>query len=156
MTDATMATTAAAYDDARIDGSDLLGDIEFLVARVRAVGSQHAREALRPFGLPVRAYAVLSLACGTVSPTQRDIADFLQLDPSQVVAVIDGLESAALVRRSQDSRDRRVNIVEATELGVSTYAAAREAVGAARDESLINLSPDERETLTRLLLKVAF
>lgn len=156
MTDATIATRTVVDDDARIDGTDLLGDIEFLVARVRAVGSQHARDALRPLGLRVRGYAVLSLACGTVSPTQRDIADFLQLDPSQVVAVIDALEGAGLVRRSQDPRDRRVNIVEATDLGVSTYAAAREAVASARDESLANLSPTERETLTRLLLKVAF
>lgn len=154
MTDAT--TTESTFVDARIDGSDLLGDIEFLVARVRAIGSQHARNALRPYGLPVRGFAVLSLACGSVSPTQRDIAEFLQLDPSQVVAVIDSLEASGYVRRSQDPRDRRVNIVEATEAGHATYAGAREAVTAARDRSLQNLSLDEREALTRLLLKVAF
>lgn len=155
MTDASTKTRPVA-DGARIDGSDLLGDVEFLVARVRAIGSQHAREALKAHGLRVRAYAVLSLACGSVSPTQRDIADFLQLDPSQVVAVLDSLESAAFVRRAQDPRDRRVNIVEATELGHSTYAAAREAVAEAREHSLSSLSADERETLTALLLKVAF
>ncbi|MCW4384878.1 MarR family transcriptional regulator [Salinibacterium sp. SYSU T00001] len=155
MTDAKLAATRV-DDDVRVDGSDLLGDIEFLVARVRAIGSQHAREALRPLGLPVRGFAVLSLACGAVSPTQRDIAEFLQLDPSQVVAVIDMLESAGYVRRAQSPRDRRVNIVEATDLGIETYTKARDAVTAAREESLHKLSPEERETLTRLLLKVAF
>lgn len=155
MTDS-MTTSAPVDDAAHIDGSDLLSDIEFLVARVRAIGSQHAREALAPHGLRVRGFAVLSLACGAVSPTQRAIADFLQLDPSQVVAVIDQLEASGFVRRSQDPRDRRVNIVEATELGLSTYAKAREAVRDARELSLTTLSPDERETLTRLLLKVAF
>jgi DNA-binding MarR family transcriptional regulator len=155
MTDATT-TRSALGDHPRVDGTDLLGDIEFLVARVRAVGSQHARDALKPLGLRVRAYAVLSLACGATSPTQRDIADFLQLDPSQVVAVIDSLEASGLVIRAQDPRDRRVNIVEATERGLSTYADARDAVARARERSLSNLSSDERETLTRLLLKVAF
>lgn len=153
MTDATTLTPDA---DERIDGSDLLSDTEFLVARVRAIGSANAREALTPFGLRVRAYAVLSLACGSVSPTQRDIAEFLQLDPSQVVAVLDSLETSGLVRRAQDPRDRRVNIVEATELGHSTYGAAREAVTTSRETSLKNLTVDERDTLTRLLLKVAF
>lgn len=152
MTDARTTVT----DDLRVDGSDLLGDTEFLIARVRALGSMNARNALQPYGLRVRAYAVLSLACGSVSPTQRDIAEFLQLDPSQVVSEIDSLESAGLVRRAQSPRDRRVNIVEATETGVSTYALTREALARAREVSLKNLTPDERESLARLLLKVAF
>lgn len=155
MTDAT-ATRPPIAGDQRIDGSDLLGDVEFLVARVRAIGSANAREALAPLGLRVRAYAVLSLACGSVSPTQRDIADFLQLDPSQVVAVIDSLEASGFVRRAQHPRDRRVNIVEATEQGLATYTQARDAVSKSRERSLSRLSPEERETLTNLLLKVAF
>lgn len=155
MTDTTT-TTAQQLDVARVDGSDLLGDPEFLVARVRAIGSQNARDALKPFGLRVRAYVVLSLACGSVRPTQRDIADFLRLDPSQVVAVLDSLEASGLVRRLPDSRDRRVNIVEATELGISTYAKAREAIAASQEVSLAALTLEERETLKSLLLKVAF
>jgi len=142
--------------DARVDGSDLITDIEFLVARVRALGSRAANGALAPLGLRVRQYAVLSLACGSISPTQRDLAEFLELDPSQVVAVIDDLQASGLVERTQDPRDRRVNIVQATPHGRSVYAEARVAIAAAREQSLHKLTTEERATLTELLLRVAF
>lgn len=155
MTDAP-AAAATLDSEARVDGSDLVGDVEFLVAKVRARGSATANEALRPLGLRVRQYAVLSLTCGSISPTQRDLADFLELDPSQIVAVVDKLQALGLVERAQDVRDRRVNILQATPKGRKVYVSARAAIAAAREESLSNLTPDERETLTRLLLKVAF
>lgn len=141
----------------RIDATDLLDDIEFLVARVRAIGSLSARQALVPHGLRVRSYAVLSLACGSISPTQRDVAEFLFLDPSQVVAVVDELQTLGYVERAQDPRDRRANIIRGTERGQAAYSTAKESVIAARDETILRaLSPEERVTLTRLLLKVAF
>ncbi|AWB89630.1 MarR family winged helix-turn-helix transcriptional regulator [Salinibacterium hongtaonis] len=141
----------------RIDATDLLDDIEFLVARVRAIGSLSARHALEPHGLRVRSYAVLSLVCGAVSPTQRDVAEFLFLDPSQVVAVVDELQTLGYVERAQDPRDRRANIIRGTETGQAAYAKAKKSVIAARDETILkNLSQEERQSLTQLLLKVAF
>lgn len=47
--------------------------------------------------------------CSGLDPTQRELADFLSLDPSQVVTLVDDLERRGLVERMQGEQDRRQN-----------------------------------------------
>jgi DNA-binding MarR family transcriptional regulator len=145
------------YND-RIPFADsaLAGEIEFLAARARALGSSLGNRHLEPHGLRVRSYSVLSLACEPAPPTQRQLAEFLQLDPSQIVALVDALEADGLVVRSPDPADRRSNIISATDAGRERFAAAAEATRAAESEALAGLSAAERETLRELLTRVAF
>jgi len=70
----------------------LADEIEFLTARARSVGTGHANLALANLGLKVRGYAVLSLATSGLNPSQRELAAFLRLDASQIVALIDELQ----------------------------------------------------------------
>jgi DNA-binding MarR family transcriptional regulator len=136
--------------------SALAEEIEFLVARARALGSSLGNRRLEPHGLRVRSYSVLSLACEPAPPTQRQLAEFLQLDPSQIVALVDSLKADGLVVRSPDPVDRRSNIISATDAGRQRFAAASEATRAAEAEALAGLSASERETLRGLLARVAF
>lgn len=140
----------------RMRHSALAHEIEFLTARARALGSVVANRELSALGLRVRSYSVLSLACEPAPPTQRQLAEFLQLDPAQIVALVDALESDGLVTRSPDPADRRSNIIAATDLGRQTFATAARATQEAEAEALRALSPSERDTLRALLAKVAF
>jgi DNA-binding MarR family transcriptional regulator len=136
--------------------SDLSQDLSFLLARSNALSLATGTEALRPFGLKVRSYPVLSLACEGRRPSQREIADFLRLDPSQVVALVDDLEVRGLVERRTDSRDRRSKVVAATAQGRRVYAEAREAMAAAEEAPFSVLSAPEREALAGYLRRLAF
>lgn len=40
-------------------------------------------------------------------PTQRELTDFLSLDPSQVVSLVDDLKRRGLVERAAGKQDRR-------------------------------------------------
>jgi DNA-binding MarR family transcriptional regulator len=136
--------------------SALASELEFLMARARALGSALANSRLEPHGLNVRSYSVLSLACEPAPPTQRQLAEFLQLDPSQIVALVDALEAVGLVVRSPDPADRRSNIISATDAGRERFVAVAPATRAAEADALDALNADERETLRRLLTRVAF
>ncbi len=131
-------------------------DLSFLLARSNALSLAVGNAALRDFGLKVRSYPVLSLACDDLRPTQRELADFLRLDPSQVVTLIDDLERQGLVERRPDERDRRSKVVVATSAGRRVCAAARAAVLDAEEHPFAVLSPEEREQLADLLRRVAF
>jgi DNA-binding MarR family transcriptional regulator len=136
--------------------SSLAGEIEFLAARALSIGSALANRRLESLGLRVRSYSVLSLACEVSPPSQRQLAEFLRLDPSQIVALVDGLEQSGLVMRSPDPADRRSNIISATDDGRAVFARAHHAVQQAESEALQALSPAEREQLRGLLARVAF
>jgi len=140
----------------RLMASSLVSDIEFLTARARALGSSLVNERLRPLGLRVRSYAVLTLACDGIGPSQRQLAEFLSLDPSQIVSLVDELEKSGFVRRETDPSDRRSKVIVATEEGERVRAEAAAAVAEGQAVALGGLTPEERETLRSLLAKVAF
>ncbi|MCF8541118.1 MAG: MarR family transcriptional regulator [Aurantimicrobium sp.] len=118
------------------------------------MGTGRANIAFRDLGLKARSYAVLSLAASGLEPTQRELAEFLSLDASQIVALVDLLEKARLVNRRPAPRDRRTNVIVATPEGVRVYERARDAASMSESESLTVLSISEREELRRLLSKI--
>lgn len=152
--------TSAAPDDlsgsSRLEHSPLADDLGFLLARASAVSQAAANEALAAHELKVRSYSVLALAVTGGRPSQRELAAFLRLDPSQVVALIDDLERRGLVTRGPDPRDRRANVVAATLAGRSLYRRAQADVEAGERRAHAGLSSADRAELARLLRVVAF
>ena len=136
--------------------SATLDDLSFLLARANAVSLQAASAGLRPYGLKPRSYSVLALAVSGARPSQREIAEYLRLDPSQVVALVDGLQERGLVARETDERDRRANVVVATDEGARLHADVRGTVERTEGEVLGALDPAERAALRALLERIAF
>ncbi len=131
-------------------------DLAFLLARANAISLEAASRTLRPFGLKPRSYSVLALAQSDHRPSQREIAEYLRLDPSQVVALVDSLQDRGLVTRETDESDRRAKVVVATEEGAELLALADVEVGRAEEELLAVLDDAERAMLRRLLDRIAF
>jgi DNA-binding MarR family transcriptional regulator len=133
----------------------LTDGVGFLLARGSGLLARAGNAALVPFGLRVRSYSVLLLACQSEEGiSQRDLAAVLGLDPSQVVLLVDDLAAGGLVERRPSPSDRRAKLVAATAAGRSVRAQAAAAVGAAEDQQLAGLSAGERRTLHDLLLRV--
>ncbi|MGO4857892.1 MarR family winged helix-turn-helix transcriptional regulator [Arthrobacter sp. 2MCAF14] len=136
--------------------SPLVNETEFLAARTLSIGTARANAMLAPLELKVRSYSVLALACTPNPPSQRELADFLCLAPSQIVTLVDGLELRGLVERLNDQSDRRSRAIRATGSGRRLYKRASETVRKAEDISLRELSAEEREQLRSLLRRTAF
>ncbi|MBO3663189.1 MarR family winged helix-turn-helix transcriptional regulator [Microbacterium stercoris] len=137
-------------------GGPLLSDTAFLLARANANSLAATHAALAEHGLRVRSYTVLALAVSEARLSQRDIAEYLRLDPSQVVALVDDLQQRELVSREADPNDRRAKVVVATAEGRRTHARAEAAVNAAERGTLSVLDDDEQAVLRDLLFRLAF
>jgi DNA-binding MarR family transcriptional regulator len=137
----------------RLATGAVANDIGLLIAKLRAVGAGLNNKALAELGLRERSYSVLRLACSGLEPTQRELADFLALDPSQIVALVDDLEGRGLVSRAQGRTDRRQKIVLATPEGESLHAKAEAAMQECEGMQLSALAPDEVARLRALLRK---
>ncbi|MFB7892245.1 MarR family winged helix-turn-helix transcriptional regulator [Microbacterium sp. NPDC056044] len=136
--------------------SALTDDVSFLLARANAVALAAGNAALSAHGLKVRSYSVLVLTSGEARPSQRELAEFLRLDPSQVVSLVDELQSRGLVERTPDPADRRANVVVATDAGRALVVQAGESARAAEERVHAELSAAERATLATLLRTLAF
>jgi DNA-binding MarR family transcriptional regulator len=103
-----------------------------------------------------RAFATLALAVEQDGVTQRSISDFLRLDPSRVVAIVDDLERRGFVSRLVGRGDRRMKAVVATPAG---HALFRQAAAASREAErgvLGRLTPEARADAIRVLRLLAF
>lgn len=123
------------------------------VSRARVVRAVNAR--LDEQGLRVRSYSALALACQREGVSQRELSEELQLDPSQIVAIVDRLEAAGLVERQVSKADRRIRAVVPTPAGREKHRTTAHVVAAVEDEVFTVLQEDERQTLLRLLTRIA-
>ena len=142
--------------DPRLADSALADDPIFLLARASALAIAAGNASLAEHGLKARSYAVLALAASDARPTQRELAEFLRLDPSQVVALVDGLQARGLVRREPDPSDRRANVVVITDEGRDMFARARISAQAVEQQLHRALGDESRALVMDVLRALAF
>lgn len=134
---------------------ELVASNGFLLARLGFGFKAKAIAELDQAGFELYDYSVLAILAEGVRETQSAIADSLTLDPSRLVALLDGLESRALIVRQRDPQDRRRQVVSITDAGKVELSRLREMVTRIEDEFLAALDPEDRKTLHELLLRLA-
>ena len=134
---------------------ELLASTAFLLGRVGGACKGRAVEEFDDLGFSPYHYGVLALLNEGERETQATIADALGVDRSQLVGLLDSLEERGLIERRRDPHDRRRHVVSLTASGRRQLETLRETVKRVDEEMLEPLDPDSRETLHRLLLRVA-
>ncbi|MGY1593547.1 MarR family winged helix-turn-helix transcriptional regulator [Geodermatophilus sp. SYSU D00708] len=135
-----------------MDGTALTDDVGFLLSRASGLLVRATNAALATHGLRVRSYSALLLACDSADGiSQRDLAEALGLDPSQVVLLVDELTEAGLVERRPSASDRRTKLVVATDAGRAVRRQATRATAEAHAGQLGALSDEEQDRLRDLL-----
>jgi MarR family transcriptional regulator, lower aerobic nicotinate degradation pathway regulator len=110
-----------------------------------------AESALAPLGLRPRHLVALTVLRDHGSPTQQTLASALHTDRTNLIGLLNELESEQLILRRRSSEDRRRHIVELTEEGAARLGEAESALAAAEDEVLGALDAEQREMLYSLL-----
>lgn len=110
-----------------------------------------AESALAPLGLRPRHLVALTVLRDHGSPTQQALAAALQTDRTNLIGLLNELETEGLILRRRSSEDRRRHFVELTDDGSARLAEAEATLAAVEDEVLSALDAEQRETLYRLL-----
>ncbi|MDG3010470.1 winged helix-turn-helix transcriptional regulator [Rhodococcus sp. D2-41] len=119
----------------------------------RMVRQLHA-EGLAGVGLLPHQHAILCCLDEFGPDHQKAVAGRLRLDPGDIVAYLDGLETNGAITRERDARDRRRQIVSITDSGRATLAAAERALDNAEKQAFAALDGEARTALGELLERV--
>ena len=111
-------------------------------------------EALGALELTGRQFLVLTFVGGEHQLSQSELSARLNLDPTIVVGLIDGLEDRGRDPGAPDPADRRRSLLELTPAGRRLHTMARSAVATAERDFLAPLSATDRKELRQLLLEV--
>jgi DNA-binding MarR family transcriptional regulator len=127
----------------------------WLLGRAAARGRALVAEALAAEGLKMWHHVVLSAVRDLAPVAQADLGRGVRLDPKDLVGILNDLQSAGLVVREPDPRDRRKNAVSLTGEGVRLLKRCEKAARKANDELLSPLSTAERAQFISLLLRIS-
>ncbi|MGW3118701.1 MarR family winged helix-turn-helix transcriptional regulator [Streptomyces sp. NPDC001107] len=127
----------------------------WLLGRAAARGRALVAEALAAEGLKMWHHVVLSAVRDLGPVAQADLGRSVQLDPKDLVGVLNDLQSAGLVLREPDPKDRRKNAVSLTGDGARLLKRCERAARAANDELLAPLSAAERDRFIGLLIRIS-
>ncbi|WP_329325830.1 MarR family winged helix-turn-helix transcriptional regulator [Streptomyces luteogriseus] len=127
----------------------------WLLGRAAARGRALMAEALAGEDMRMWHHVVLSAVRDLAPVAQADLGRGVRLDPKDLVGVLNDLQSAGLVVREPDPKDRRKNAVSLTERGARLLKRCEKAARAANDELLAPLSAAEREQFMAMLLRIS-
>lgn len=130
-------------------GDDLA--LGFLLATAHINSRQKLEERLRPFGIEVRHFGVLSALDRHGPTSQRHLSELLDLDKSAMVRIMDELERSGLATRRRATHDRRAYAIELTGEGRARLHSAQAEAAVVGEEIFGWLRSADREQLVGLL-----
>lgn len=135
----------------KLDLSESIGTLVALAAKSQERLAE--MEMKKQLGLTPAQWKVILVLNLMNGPTQKEIAEKINIDGSTLVPVIDKMEQSGLVERRVDSKDRRNNRIYLTKKSESTVDSIIEIILQLRKVVYHGVSSDEINT-TRNVLKI--
>ena len=107
---------------------------------------------LKYLGVSQAGWLTIAVAAKAREPlSQSELADKLAVEGATMVAMVDRLVKAGLVKREPSATDRRIKRVVVTEAGYRLFDAVKTEAAAVRKELLSKLDPRKLEAATEVL-----
>jgi DNA-binding MarR family transcriptional regulator len=130
-------------------------DFAFLLVQLGLLVARQFGERLVPFGLEPRHAGMLTRLAAHEGLSQQALGEFIGLNPTRMVFLVDELEQRGLVERRRNAADRRSYALYLTAQGRDTLHQMQAAESRHQDEIGASLTQAERSQLTNLLRRLA-
>jgi DNA-binding MarR family transcriptional regulator len=127
----------------------------YLLVQLGAYAATQFAEEIAPLGVEPRHVGMLTRLAANEGKAQQVIGDLIGLNPTQMVFLVDELESRGFVQRRRNPADRRSYALYLTDTGRDMLAKVQAAGEAHQARLGSSLSADEREQLSALLRRIA-
>ncbi len=131
------------------------GIVSFEIARAAKLHRGRAEELLSEIGLHVGQEMLLNMLWTEGEMTQTELANRLEIQPATLTVALRRLEKSGLVVRSRDPNDQRVSRVQPSFKSAELQDGVADRWSKLEQETVVNLSKDEQDELSRLLAKVS-
>ena len=128
----------------------LLESPSFQLERLRRRTREGVEAALQTQKTTLREYWVLTCLVAEAASSQSSLSETLAIDASDMVRLLDSLESRNWVKRERDAKDRRRQIIASTKKGVKAHKELAVLVSKAEDEALDESTNKQLKHLRKL------
>lgn len=134
--------------------TDLLESPSFQLERLRRRTRDSVEAALNTKQTTIREYWVLTCLVDGDAASQSYLSETLAIDASDMVRLIDALESRGWAKRERDPKDRRRQIVASTKKGIKAQKELSELVSVAEDAALDESTSKQLKHLRKLAKRI--
>ena len=128
----------------------LLESPSFQLERLRRRTRDGVEAALQTQQTTLREYWVLTCLVAEAASSQSALSETLAIDASDMVRLLDSLESRNWVKRERDAKDRRRQIIASTKKGVKAHKELAVLVAEAEDAALDESTNKQLKHLRKL------
>jgi MarR family transcriptional regulator, lower aerobic nicotinate degradation pathway regulator len=125
-----------------------------LIAQLARGMRRQVEAAAAPLGLRARELLALQHLRDRGPAAQQTLVELVGVDATNLVAILNNLEDAELIKRRRDRADRRRAIIELSAQGEQVLAELDHSLQRLDNALLVGLTPPEREQLSTLLARV--
>lgn len=123
----------------------------YLFKRWYSAGQSKVDEVTRAFGMTTADYSSLSLIARKGPCSSADIARTSKVTPQAATQQVAQLESKGLVIRYENPSNRRITLIEVSDLGRNNLVSIDERISHIEQEILGSMTADQRTALRALL-----
>jgi len=133
------------------EAATLERSIPFLLHRISDVFAKKMLDDLRPYGLSVAKWRVLSSikSCGEM--TIGELAAFIGLQQPVASRVVSEMEAEKLLRRKSNKKDHRFTLVSLSRSGERLFAEVLPFVEARREQAVSGLTKQQRRQMIAIV-----
>lgn len=113
----------------------------------------HLRPCLGQLGLGAGQPKLLGYLSRNGASSQRQLADYFEIDPAAVCRMLDNLQKGGFLTRETSAQDKRRDRIQLTPLGQETYQAWEACCHQTEEQMLRGFSPEEREQFADYLAR---
>jgi len=128
----------------------LLESPSFQLERLRRRTREGVEAALQTQQTTLREYWVLTCLVEEAASSQSALSETLAIDASDMVRLLDSLESRNWVKRERDAKDRRRQIIASTKKGAKAHKELAVLVAEAEDAALDESTNKQLKPLRKL------
>jgi MarR family transcriptional regulator for hemolysin len=154
VSDWTVRRRSAGQDQADSREFVIEDSLGYLVNRAARMMANQLAQELRPAGVGIGQWAVLMFLWARDGMSQAELSRVVAIEPPTMVRTIDRMVRDGLVTRVPDPDDGRVSRILLTERGHALRSELVPRAVAVNAANLGRLTPSERRSLSRLLVKL--
>lgn len=87
------------------------------IKRLYLLMNRHIERELKKYGLARSQFQVLYYTHQAGKLTQKELLQFMQVEPATLTVIIDGLDKKGLLKRVENKTDKRSNVIQLTQKG---------------------------------------
>ena len=133
---------------------DLGSTTAYLMVRLGKHAQARFTAQIAPLGIRPPHYDLLVTLAAGMASSQKDLSDVLRVNQARLVSLLDDLEVAGFITRTQDPADRRRTVVMLTGEGEQVTAEGRRVALDLENELLAPLERSQRAEFTATLRRL--